>query len=201
MKVALYARVSKSDKSQNPENQLLRLRRYAQDEGHEVFGEYVDTASGADANRPSLDRMVADAKAHRFTLILAVKIDRIARSMSNLYALLTELDRSKVKFHFIDQSEISTDSPTGKLILSVLGGVAEFERELIRERTLAGLARVRSEGKRLGRPDTKIDFERVHALKAQGWGIRRIAKELNLAPETLRRGLRKEGGESSKEQG
>ena len=146
MKVALYARVSKADESQNPENQLMRLRSYAQERGYEVSENhvYVDMASGADANRPQLDRMMADARARRFSLVLCVKVDRLARSVSNLYALLTEFDARGVKFECIDQS-ITTNTPTGKLLLSILGGVAEFERELIRDRTKAGLARAKAQ--------------------------------------------------------
>ena len=69
MKVALYARVSKSDETQNPENQFIRLRKYAQDQGYEVYEEYVDKASGADPNRPYLDKLLNDAKAHRFKFV------------------------------------------------------------------------------------------------------------------------------------
>ena len=83
MKVALYARVSKADDSQDPENQVIRLREYAEGRGWEVYGEpYIDYASGADAFRPALDRMMSDARAHRFGIILVVKIDRIARNMA-----------------------------------------------------------------------------------------------------------------------
>ena len=193
MKVALYARVSKSDKSQNPENQLIKLRKYAKDLGYEVYKEYTDERSGADAHRPDLDRMMADARGHRFSTIVVVKIDRIARSMSNLHKLLDELETFSIKFHCVDQPEISTDTPMGKLLMNVLGAIAEFERELIRERTLDGLARAVAGGSKLGRKPKKINMKRVKELKAEGWGIRRIAKELNIAPDTLRRGLTKEG--------
>lgn len=198
MKVALYARVSKSDDSQDPENQLLRLRSHAKEHGHEVYGEYVDRASGADPNRLELERMLADARGHRFSMILTVKIDRIARSMSNFYTVLQDLERFGVKFHCVDQPEVSTDSAMGKLLMNILGAMAEFERELIRERTKAGLERTRAQGTVLGRKPVVIDMVRVHELRAQGWGIRRIAKELKVAPDTLRRGLRNEGGESDR---
>ena len=198
MKVALYARVSKADESQDPENQLLRLRAYAKDRNHETYEEYIDKASGADPNRPSLERMLADARGHRFSMILTVKIDRMARSMANLYSVLEDLERFSVKLHCIDQPEISTDTPTGKLLLAVLGAMAEFERDLIRERTKAGLARTKAQGTKLGRKPVTIDMTRAHELKAQGWGIKRIAKELKIAPDTLRRGLTKEGVESDK---
>ena len=192
MKVALYARVSKSDKSQNPENQLIRLRKYAQEHKFTVPKGciYVDEASGADASRPALDLMCKDARANRFSLILVVKLDRIARSMTNFYALLKEWEAIGVKFHCIDQPEVSTDSSMGRLLMAILGAIAEFERDLIRDRTIAGLERARSKGKVLGRRPKVFDMERVLELKSQGWGVKRIARELKIAPETLRRGLR-----------
>jgi DNA invertase Pin-like site-specific DNA recombinase len=207
MKVALYARVSKSDKDkdgkfiQNPENQLIRLKKYAQEKGYVVKEEYIyiDRASGADPNREHLERMCRDARANRFSLILAVKLDRIARSMSNFHDLLKEWEAIGVKFHCVDQPEVSTDSSMGRLLMNILGAIAEFERELIRERTLAGLERAKAKGSKLGRRPKTIDFEKVRELKAQGWGIRRIAKELKIAPETLRRGLRNEGGKTARE--
>ena len=194
MKVALYARVSKSDvEAQDPENQLIRLRKYAQDKEYEVYEEYVDRASGADPNRPALEKMLRDARGNRFSLIVVVRLDRLGRSMPNLYALITELDANSVKFHCIDQPQVSTESAMGKIVLAVLGAVAEFERELISDRTKDGLEKARRQGKQIGRKPVRIDFERVAELKAQGWGIKRIAADLGVAPETLRRGLKKEG--------
>jgi len=198
MKVALYARVSRSDESQNPENQLMRLRSYASERGWTVYDEYVDMASGADANRPQLDRMMADARARRFSLVLCVKVDRLARSVSNLYAMLTEFDARGVKFECIDQS-ITTNTPTGKLLLSILGGVAEFERELIRDRTRAGLARAKAQGKRLGRPRKRVNMDRARELRSQGLGYRKIADALGVSYVTVRERLINEGVESPKE--
>ena len=198
MNVALYARVSRADETQNPDNQLMRLRSYATERGWSVHDEYVDTASGADANRPQLDRMMADARARRFSLVLCVKVDRLARSVSNLYALLSEFDARGVKFECIDQS-ITTNTPTGKLLLSILGGVAEFERELIRDRTKAGLARAKAQGKRLGRPRKRVNMERARELRSQGLGYRKIAEELGITRPTLWARLKKEGVEPPNE--
>lgn len=201
MKVALYARVSKADDTQNLDNQLLKLREYAKAKGYEVYREYSDQACGANPHRPALDSMMADARGHRFSMILTVKIDRIARSMANLHAMITELEHFGIKFHCIDQPQVSTDSPMGKLMLNILGAIAEFERELIRERTRDGLERTRAEGTKLGRKPVEFDMQRVIELKAQGWGIKRIAKEIGIAPDTLRRGLTKEGVGNDREEG
>lgn len=191
MKVALYARVSKADDSQNPETQLLRLRKYAEERGWQVFDEYVDRASGADANRPRLDRMLADARANRFGIVVTTKVDRLARSTINLYRLLSELECNNVAFHCTDQ-DISTVSSTGKLLLAVLAGVAEFERELIRERTTAALATAKARGQCLGRPPNRSRTSEIQRLKNEGLTIRQIASRIGITPQGVKQRLRRD---------
>jgi DNA invertase Pin-like site-specific DNA recombinase len=206
MKVALYARVSKADESQDPENQLIRLREYALQRGWIVYREYVDKASGADANRPNLRQMLSDARARRFGLVLTAKIDRIARSSLDLKQIIAELEGRGIKFECTDQP-FSTNTPTGKLLFGILGEIAEFERSLIVERTKAGLARARAQGKRLGHPrlevgwrgHPKVDIARVHALRAEGASYRAIGKELGISHQTVKNRLRYEGSNSPKE--
>jgi len=197
MKVALYARVSKADESQDPENQLMRLRAYTKERGWEVYDEYVDHASGADANRPDLDRMIDDAMHRRVELILTIRVDRIARSVPNLYALLEKLQARGIGFECTDQ-DISTNTPTGKLLLCVLAGIAEFERELIRDRTKAGLARAKAQGKRLGAPAKPIDVARARELRVQGMSLRAIATEFGVSHQTIGNRLGKEGGSGTR---
>jgi DNA invertase Pin-like site-specific DNA recombinase len=197
MRVGLYVRVSLSDVDekgqprQHPENQLIRLRGYAKDRGYEIFDEYVDKASGADARRPALDQMLRDARARRFGLILVTKVDRIARSVSNLYAVLTDLEARGVKFECADQ-DISTSSPTGKLLLAILAGMAEFERELIVDRTKAGLARARAAGIRLGRKPDRKGTARILKLRAEGQTIRQISEQLGVSRGAVKQRLRRE---------
>ncbi len=198
VKCALYARVSKSDESQDPLNQLMRMKAYATERGWDVFSQYVDTASGADDNRPELDRMLSDARARRFGLVLCVKVDRLARSVTNLYRVMNDLDSRGIKFECTDQA-ISTNTPTGKLLLNVLAGVAEFERELIRDRTKAGLARARAQGKRLGRPPKRVDLQHVLELRNQGFGYRKIAEVLGVSRQTMWARLKKEGVNGERE--
>jgi putative DNA-invertase from lambdoid prophage Rac len=198
MKVALYARVSRADESQSPENQLMRLRTYAKDRDWEIFDEYIDTASGADDNRPQLEMMMTEARARRFGLVLCVKVDRLARSTTSLYRIVSELEARGIKFECTDQ-DISTNTPTGKLLLSVLAGVAEFERELIRDRTKAGLARAKAKGKRLGRPRKHLDIDKVLDMRDKGLSYRKIAEELGVTRPTLWKRLKNEGGNGSKE--
>ena len=197
-KCAVYARVSKADESQDPENQLMRLREYALKTGWEVFEEYVDYASGADANRPSLKRMMSDAKARRFSFVLITRIDRIARSSLDLKQIIAELDERGIKFECADQ-QFSTNTPTGRLLFGVLGEIAEFERALIIERTKAGLARARAKGKKLGRPKVVVDEAVMHELKSQGLGYRKIADALGVSHQTILNRLRNEGVNGDRE--
>lgn len=199
MKVALYARVSKADDSQTPENQLIRLREQVKNRNLEIHDQYVDYASGADPNRPELDRLLRDARQGRFELVLTVKIDRIARSMSNLHSMLRELEVYRCHFECIDQPEISTSSPMGKFMLNILGAVAEYERELTRERTLAGLNRARLEGKVLGRPCEVVDVSEVIVMLERGLSFEEIADELGVSSSTIRRRVKNGGIVAPKE--
>lgn len=199
MKVALYARVSKADQSQDPENQLMRLREYATARAWEMYGEpYVDYASGADSYRPALDRMLSDARARRFDLILVVKIDRIARSARNLLNIIEDLGSRGVKLECTDQ-DISTNTPVGRYLITSLGAVAELERDLISERTKAGLLRAVARGKRLGRRKMPFDADQARALRAQGMGYRAIAKVMGVSHQTVKNRLRYGVSESPSE--
>lgn len=193
MKVALYARVSKSDDSQTTENQLMRLRTYVDDNKYEVYEEYQDFASGADPNRPALEKMMRDARGHRFGIIFAVKVDRIARSNIHLYNMISELAAARVGFHCIDQPEVSTETSTGKALLGILGVMAELERDLIRERTNAGLARARAQGKVIGRPKKMITPGQIADLRASGMTIIGISKKLGVSKNTVIRRMKAEG--------
>jgi DNA invertase Pin-like site-specific DNA recombinase len=190
MKVALYARVSRADKDQNPENQLIRLRNFAQSHEWEIFQEYVDHASGSQASRPALDRMLTDARAHRFNAVVVVRLDRIGRSVRNLHNLLLELNRFKVDLICTDQ-EIDTSSPAGKLIFTILGAISEFELELIRDRTKDGLARAIAQGKRLGRPPNPAKTEEILRLRAEGLSLREIGRRLGISHQGVKQRLRR----------
>jgi DNA invertase Pin-like site-specific DNA recombinase len=149
LRVAIYARVSTLD--QEPENQLAELRRYVADRGWSAV-EYVDRGiSGAKDTRPALDRLVTDAKRRRFDVLLCWRLDRLGRNLKHLVTLIEELQALGVAFVSLNEG-IDATTPAGKLQLHILAALAEFERERIRERVKAGLARVRAAGGRLGRP-------------------------------------------------
>jgi len=151
IRAALYARVSTNDEIQHPENQLIRLRERAKYSGYEVVGEYVDEKSGKDANRPELQRLLTDCRNRKIDIILITKLDRMMRSTQNLLNILEDLDRWGVALECIDQP-IETRSAMGRMMITILGAVAEFERELISERVKDGMARAKAQGKHVGRP-------------------------------------------------
>jgi DNA invertase Pin-like site-specific DNA recombinase len=148
-KAAIYARVSTLD--QEPENQLAELRRYVGARGWAAT-EYVDHGvSGAKDRRPALDHLLKDARRRRFDVLVVWRLDRLGRNLRHLIVTLEELRALGVDFTSLNEG-IDTGTPAGRLQLHLLAAIAEFERERIRERVLAGLARARATGKRLGRP-------------------------------------------------
>jgi DNA invertase Pin-like site-specific DNA recombinase len=194
MNAAIYARVSTAD--QKCEMQLRELREYCSRRGWQVFGEYVDTGwSGTKASRPELDRMMRHAIAHEFDCVVVWKLDRFGRSVLNLVESLNRLASAGVRFIATTQS-IDTDesNPTSKLLLYILAAVAEFEREMIRERVVAGLASAKHRGKQLGRRKLLFDRERVLKLHRAGKSIREIAAALQINRGTIHRFLAEQKG-------
>ena len=177
LRTALYARVSTHDKGQDPEMQLRELREYCQRRGWQIAGEYVDTCTGSKDRRPALDRLMADAKRRKIDVVLVWKLDRFGRSLRHLLNSLAEFDALGISFASYTNA-IDTTTPAGKLMFSMLGAFAEFERDLIRERVRAGIAHRRAKGLRVGRKPISIDPARLQALRAQGQTIREIASTL-----------------------
>jgi len=192
MRVALYARVSRQDKDQNPENQLIKLRKFAERQGWSVHGEYIDYASGAAPSRPFFDRMVAEARGRHFDAVLVVRIDRLARSTKHLLTILENLNHYRVGLICSDQ-DIDTNSAAGRLLFTILGAVAELELELIRERTKDGLARAKSQGKRLGRPPNPAMDETIIQLWTEGLSLRAIGERTGLSHQAVKQRLRRAG--------
>lgn len=168
IKVALYARVSTIGEGQNPETQLMRLRHIAEARGWTIHKEYVDHASGKDQNRPAFQQLMGDAKAHAFDIILVTRLDRMMRSVKNLLNVIEQLDHYSISFECTEQP-LSTNGAAGRLFLNITAAFAEFERELIVERSAEGTERAKAEGKLCHRPkgakDTKKRRSRKGALK------------------------------------
>lgn len=190
MRVALYARVSTKNQGQDPKTQLLPLRDFAKARGYLETIEYVDVGiSGAKSSRPQLDKLMRDARKGMFAAVLVARFDRFARSVSHLLRALEEFKQLKVDFVSLNES-IDTSTPMGKLVFTILGAVAEMERELIRERVHAGLHRARREGKTLGRRRIVVDTERARSLAANGLSLRSIARETGCSLGVIQRALR-----------
>ncbi len=187
--VALYARVSTLNGHQDPEMQLRELREYSERRGWQIVGEYVDHGiSGSRESRPALTRLLSDAHRRRFDAVLVWKIDRWGRSLKHLVTSLADLDAYGVAFVSMrDNLDLST--PSGRLMMQLLGAMAEFERALIQERVRAGLAHARAKGKKLGRPGVRIDHATVARLRADGASIRSIAVTLGSSVGTISRSL------------
>ncbi len=188
MRVAIYARCSTAEQTVSP--QLDGVREYAVLRGFEVVEEYVDEAvSGAKARRPALDRLLDDAHRRRFDAVLVWKLDRLGRSLSHLIHLVDTFGSLGVDLVSLNDPGLDTTAPSGRLIFHVMGAVAEFERDLIRERTLAGVAAARRRGKRLGRPRAQVSIREVHALQGQGLSRADVARRLGVSRSTLGRAL------------
>jgi len=150
MKVAIYARVSTLD--QNVETQLTVLRDYCARMSYEVAREYVDSGfSGKDDRRPEFEHLLADLRQGKLNAVVVYKLDRIGRSLKHLLNLFEEFKTRGIGFVSLSQN-IDTNTPEGRMFLQMLMVLAQYERELIVARTLAGLERARRQGKRLGRP-------------------------------------------------
>lgn len=178
-RVALYARVSTV--SQTTENQLLELRATAQRMGYTIVAEFVDNGiSGAKGrrDRPALDQMLKQATQRRFDMILCWDISRLGRSLQNLVEILTELQSLKIDL-FFQQQGLDTSTSSGRMMFSVFGALAEYERELIRERVIAGQQRAKAQGIKLGRPSKMNDGLRtaIKLLREKGVGIKQIAAQ------------------------
>lgn len=179
-KVAVYGRVSTTDKGQDVDLQLRDLRKYVEARGWQAYKEYVDNGvSGSKDKRPQLDAMMDDAKKKRFDAVLVWRFDRFARSTKHLVTALEEFNHLGIDF-ISYQENIDTSSPMGKMMFTISSAFAEFELNLLKERVKAGVANARAKGKTLGRPSVKVDVARVVELHSQGLSQRAIGAQLGV---------------------
>src|SRR2546427_213430 len=179
-RAVLYSRVSTLHHGQDPEVQSREIREHCQRRGWPLVGEYVDAGiSGAKERRPQLDRLIADAHKRKFDVVVVWKFDRFARSVSHLLRALENFNALGIAFVSLSE-QMDTTTPTGKMVFTVLGAVAELERSLITERVRAGLRNARAKGKTLGRPRVAVDAARIATLRAHGRSWREVCAELGL---------------------
>ncbi len=182
MRVGIYARVSTTDKGQDPELQLGPLREHALARGWTIHKEYVDDGiSGAKERRPALDQLMADAKRRLFDAVFVWRFDRFARSTRHLINALHEFRHLGIAFISF-QENLDTSSPMGEAMFAIIGAMAQLERDITRERVKAGVARARAKGRQLGRPRKVFHRDQVEKLRAEGLSFRKIGKQLGISP-------------------
>lgn len=182
MKAAIYLRVSTNEQTVEP--QRIELRALCAHRKWEIVAEIEDTISGAKRSRAGLDRLMALVRKRAIGAVLCVKLDRLGRSLAHLAQLFSELETAGVALVIPGQGiDTSESNPMGKMMRGFLAVIAEFEREMISERTKAGLVAARVRGSKLGRPAVKLDARQAARLKAwrkggRAGGIRALAKSL-----------------------
>jgi DNA invertase Pin-like site-specific DNA recombinase len=190
-RAVLYLRVSTIE--QTTANQERELQDVAGRIGWDIVKVYKDHGiSGAKGRekRPAFDALLRDAAKRKFDVVMAWSVDRLGRSLQDLVGFLSELHALRIDL-FLHQQGLDTTTPAGKAMFQMMGVFAEFERAIIQERVRAGLARAKSEGKRLGRPPIPAKTEEAirEALKRPGRteGVRKIAARFGVDPGTVQR--------------
>lgn len=145
MKLSIYCRVSTEE--QDPKKQEKDLREFCKNRKHTIVKVYTDVISGSKDSRPSLNRLMQDAYNRKFEAVLIWKLDRLGRSLKHLIDIVHKFENWKVDL-ICKTQDIDTSTPNGKLLFHIFGAVAEFERELISERTKLGLKNAKNVGKR-----------------------------------------------------
>jgi DNA invertase Pin-like site-specific DNA recombinase len=186
MRAAIYARVS-TNNGQDPHMQIRELREYCERRGWEIAGEYVDAGfCGAKEHRPQLDALLALCRKRRVDAVVVYRYDRFARSLRQLVNALEEFRSLGIEFISLHEG-VDTSTPNGRLVFGIFASIAEFERELIRDRVKSGIAAARSKGKRLGRPRVSVDAAKIAALRDSGASWSTIARQLGLSTGTAKR--------------
>jgi putative DNA-invertase from lambdoid prophage Rac len=187
-RVALYCRVSTAD--QSCARQERDLAAFAARAGYEVVGTFKETGSGVKLDRAERRRVMALAQARQIDAVLVTELSRWGRSTTDLLATLQELEARRVSVIALNGMAFDLSTPHGRMIATVLAGIAAFERELTQERIRSGIAAAKARGKRLGRqpghrPKSDRLASQVMALVANGRSFRLIGREIGLSKNTV----------------
>jgi DNA invertase Pin-like site-specific DNA recombinase len=186
-RVAIYARVSTLNQGQDPGLQTRELREFAERRGWIIVGEYVDRGvSGCKESRPAMNELLGAVYKRRCDIVLVWKMDRWARSLRNLVNSLAELEARGVAFVSL-RDNVDLTTPSGRLMVQIIGAMAEFERSLIQERVKAGMRNARAKGKRIGRPRVAADGLQVVSLRKTGRSWSEICALTGLSKGTAQR--------------
>ena len=187
-RAAIYARVSTSD--QSCERQITNLTAFANRAEYEIVGTYAETGSGVKLDRFQRRQVMALAQARQIDAVLVTELSRWGRSTVDLLRTLRELESWKVSVIAMNGLTFDLGSPHGRMMATILSGIAEFERDLISERVKSGLAAARARGKKLGRqkgqrPKSDKLAPKVVAAVAEGRSYRWIARDLGISKNTV----------------
>ena len=189
LRIATYSRVSTIHHDQNPEVQVNELRRYCQARSWTIAHEIVDRGyTGGNDQRPGLKQLLQLIRSREVDVVIVVKLDRLFRSLKHLVTTLEELQALGVQF-IATKDNVDYSTPSGRLFVQVLGSLAEFEKSLLRERTIMGLDHARANGKRLGRPPI-ADREAIVRLREQGLTYSEIQNQLGASRGAIYRSLK-----------
>ncbi len=189
-RVALYARVSKDDGSQDTANQLDELREFCARSGWLIAHEYIDRVSGARSDRPQFAKLFDDASKRKFDVVLFWALDRFSRE--GTLATLQHLERLSshgINWRSYQEAYLDSCGPFKDVVVSLMATLAKQERLRISERTRAGLNRARREGRVLGRPRVAVDIAKVRKLQAAGHGLRGVAEMTGWSLSSIMRAL------------
>jgi DNA invertase Pin-like site-specific DNA recombinase len=189
-RAVLYTRVSTGD--QHPETQLYDLRELAKQRRYEIVHEYTDTISGAKSKRPGLDQLLADARRHRFDVVLVAAFDRVARNVRHFLEVLDELSHLNIEFVSLREN-IDTGGPLGRAMVVIVGAIAELEKSLIIERVKAGMRRAKLEGRRIGRAPLNVDRAAIVRDRLAGLSLTEVAKKHRVSRATVCRLVNESG--------
>lgn len=186
-KAVLYLRCSTAQ--QNLEIQQNDLRRYAEARCLQIIEEFSDFGfSGAKDRRPALDQMLKAARQRKFDCVLVWRLDRLGRNTKHLLTVLDELESLQIPLVSL-QEGFDLSTPIGRVVATVLAALSAFEREIIKERVVAGIQNAKAKGKRLGRPPLKME-DQVQALRKSGLTFREIQERLQVSPGTVAKYLK-----------
>jgi len=186
-RVCLYARVSSV--AQSCERQLVELREVADNHNWVVVEEYIDKGiSGAKKSRPELDRMLKDAMSRKFEVVVTLELSRLGRSVSNMCEIVDLLKSKKINL-FIKNQNIDTSSIVGEFFFNIINSVAQYEKDLIKQRVVSGLENWKRNNpdKKLGRPSklTPEVEDKILEMRSNKLGINKIAKACGVGSQAI----------------
>ena len=191
MSTAIYARVS--TRTQDLDNQLYELDEVAKRAGWEITERFIDygiSGSKGRDEREGFDNLLKAVTQRRVSRVMVWSVDRLGRSLKDLVMTMEEMKNAGAEFYLHKQG-IDTSTSTGRMMFSFFGIMAEFEREMIRERVLSGLAKAKRKGTRLGRPSpAPIVNKKISELRAKGMSQAKIAKAVGVSKQYVSKSLR-----------